>query len=413
MRPQIKLTALRCALLSASLCLTMAARTYSLTVEEPLTVDYVHEHPDEWSVKAERGENGLIKFTVIRNLKEPRYFVAHLAVHHHGKLIAKSDSPAFGKKKGNTFYFSVLEDDLADSKFDLSESVFQDVDDYGVPEPGTIVHQIPLKGFFVASSAEPGPSGAAPKSEQPKSPTASDAGGKKNGSDEQIKRLVKKALKAHGGEDKLKALKAFTIKYRDAKPAGRAGTTEYFAQLPGQFRIEFGREDRADKDIQIILGLGQIHRWKMHADGKIEEVIYGGLDFPQEFWLDKLKFFGPRAVLRLTDPDHRLTLLDDAQINGRAASCIALERSATGVTVSLKMYFDKESGLLVAVEDGILKSTMLFSDYKDFDGIMVADSLREITTGDTLRVKAIVSNKSELLEFKPMDKLDDKLFQEP
>ena len=68
MRPQIRLTAIRCALLFASLCLTMATRTYSLTVEDPLTVDYVREHPDEWSVKVERGENGLIKFTVVRNL---------------------------------------------------------------------------------------------------------------------------------------------------------------------------------------------------------------------------------------------------------------------------------------------------------------------------------------------------------
>ncbi len=413
MRPQIKLTAIRCALLSASLSLTMGARTYSMTVEDPLTFAYVREHPDEWSVKVEHGENGLVQFTVVRNLKEPRYFVAHLAVHHQGKLIVKSDSPAFGKKKGNTFYFALLEEDLADSKFDLSESVFQDVGDYGVPEPGTIIHQFPLKAFFVASVAESEPSGAAPKSEQPKPPATSDASGEKKGSDEQIERLVKRALKAHGGEDKLKALKAFTIKYRDAKPAGRAGTTEYFAQLPGQFRIEFGREDRAEKDIQIILGAGQIHRWKKHADGKIEEVIYGGRDFPQEFWLDKLKLFGPREVLRLTDPDHRLTLVDDAQINGRAASGIALEKSATGVTVSLKMYFDKESGLLVAVADGILKSTTLFSDYKDFDGIMVAGSLREITTGDTLRVKVIVSNKSELVEFKPVDKLDVKLFKEP
>ena len=413
MRPQIKLTAIRCASLSAALCLTMAARTYSLTVEEPLTVDYVREHPDEWSVKVERGENGLIKFTVVRNLKDPRYFVAHLAVHHQGKLIVKSDSPAFGKKQGNTFYFSLLEDDLADSKFHLSESVFQDVGDYGVPEPGTIIHQFPLKAFFAASVAESEPSSAAPKSEQPNSKVATDTGDKKKVSDEQIERLVKKALKAHGGEDKLKALKAFTIKYRDAKPAGRAGTTEYFAQLPGQFRIEFGHEDRADKDIQIILGAGQIHRWKKHADGKIEEVTYGGRDFPQKFWLDKIKFFGPREVLRLTDPDHRLTLLDETQIDGRSVAGIVLAKSAIGVTVSLKMYFDKESGLLVAVEDGILKSTTLFSDYKDFNGIMVAGSLRQITTGDTLRVKAMVSNKSELVEFKPVDKLDDKLFKEP
>jgi hypothetical protein len=265
---------------------------------------------------------------------------------------------------------------------------------------------------IAASLGQPKSGRAAPPNDDLKSPDSAEAGQKKS-SDEQIGQIVKKALKAHGGEDKLKALKAFTIKYRDAKPAGKAGITEYFAQIPDKFRIEFSREDRGDKEIQIILGLESIHRWHKDANGKIAPITLGGRDFPREFWLDKLKFFGPREVLRLTDPDHRLTLLDDAQIDGRAASGIVLKKSATGVTVSLKMYFDKESGRLVAVEDGILKSTTLFSDYKDFDGIMVAGSLREITTGDTLRVKAIVSNKSELVEFKHVDKLDDKLFKEP
>ena len=380
-----------------------------MTIEQPLTVDYVRDHPTEWSITVTRGDEGLVKFTVVRNLQEPRYFVAHLAVQHAGKLIAKSDSPAFGKKQGNTFYFAVAEEDLADSKFELSESAFTDFGDHAVPEPGTIIHQIPLKAFFAASMSEP-ESGAVPD-KKPADQSSSQAAKNKLAANA-LNDLIEKALTAHGGKDKLKALQAFTLKLRDDKPAGSAGVTEYSAQLPDKLRIDFSREDRGDKEIQIILGLGSIHRWHKSADGKIVPISLGGRDLQSEYWLDYLKYLGPRAVLRLVDPEQRLTLLDDAPIEGRPAACVGVAMSAPGVTVSLKMYFDKESGLLIAQEDAIQKFTTLFRDYKSFNGIMVAGTIVEIRTADVGR-RAVISSKFKLAEFKPVDKFDAKLFEQP
>ena len=122
--------------------------TLGLTVETQVTVAYVRENPKEWSVKVSRKDNGLIQFTIVRTLSEPRYLVAHLAVHHAGKVIAESDTPTVGHKHDNTFYFAILPEDLEESKFDLSESGFSISGGQVIPIVGSIIHQFRLGEFF-------------------------------------------------------------------------------------------------------------------------------------------------------------------------------------------------------------------------------------------------------------------------
>ena len=56
--------------------------------------------------------------------------------------MATSDTPSFGKKRGNTFYFSLAAEDIADSKFDLSDGDVDGSSDDAIPMPGlTIIHQ--------------------------------------------------------------------------------------------------------------------------------------------------------------------------------------------------------------------------------------------------------------------------------
>ena len=119
----------------------------ALTIETLVTADYVREHPQEWSVKVSKKENGLIQFTVVRTLSEPRYLVAHLVVRHAGKVVAESDTPAVGSKHDNTFYFAISPEDLAESKFDLSESGFTISGDQVIPIVGSIIHQFKLLEF--------------------------------------------------------------------------------------------------------------------------------------------------------------------------------------------------------------------------------------------------------------------------
>ena len=122
-----------------------------------MTAAYVRENPKEWSVKVSRKDNGLIQFTIVRTLSEPRYLVAHLAVHHAGKVIAESDTPIVGHKEENTFYFALSQEDLAESKFDLSESGFATSGVRVIPIVGSNIHQFALLEFVPKEILNPAP----------------------------------------------------------------------------------------------------------------------------------------------------------------------------------------------------------------------------------------------------------------
>jgi len=138
----------------------LSTSALALTSEEPVTPAYVREHPKEWSVEVTKGKDGLIHFTIKHDLETLKYHVAHLAVYHQGKLMATSDTPSFGKKRGNTFYFSLAAEDIADSKFDLSDGDVHGSGDDAIPSLGlTIIHQFRLLDFVPERLARPATSG--------------------------------------------------------------------------------------------------------------------------------------------------------------------------------------------------------------------------------------------------------------
>ena len=115
------------------------------------------------------------------------------------------------------------------------------------------------------------------------------------------------------------------------------------------------------------------------------------------FWLDYVKFFGPRQVLRLKDADHKVTFLDEeAKIGDRAAVGVQV----TGPHFNHKMYFDKETHLLLK-GFGVNLREVTYGDYKTFDGIPIAQK------EDDGRFMP------EITDFKAVDKLDAKLFEQP
>ncbi len=143
-----------------SSCLVAAVLSSSalaLTITTLVTPAYVREHPKEWSVEVTKGGDGLIHFVIKHDVEKPKYHVAHLAVWHQGKLVATSDTPSFGKRRGNTFYFSLSPEDIGGSKFDLSDSEVSGTGDNAVPVVGTVVHQFRLVDFVPAQMLEPAP----------------------------------------------------------------------------------------------------------------------------------------------------------------------------------------------------------------------------------------------------------------
>lgn len=142
------------------IAVTPATRGFALTTDCDVTLAYVHEHSREWSVKATRKASGLIEFTVVRTLSEPKYLVAHLAVHHAGKLVATSDTPVFAKQEANTFYFSISLEDTAESKFDLSESGLGSTVNgvkMDIPVVGSNLYRFRLLDFVPANVLNPRP----------------------------------------------------------------------------------------------------------------------------------------------------------------------------------------------------------------------------------------------------------------
>jgi RNA polymerase sigma factor (sigma-70 family) len=212
---------------------------------------------------------------------------------------------------------------------------------------------------------------------------------------EKLRVLIAKVLAAHGGEAKLKKLQfTLTVKHSNGE------TQHYFVRPPKSFRWETRYSpprDPTTRRICILLPQGRMWWWKRKKE-KAVPFFYTGIEPPMEYWLDYVKFFGPRRVLRLKDADHKVALLDEeAKISDRAAVGVEV----TGPRFKAKMYFDKRTHLLAKQEGGTYYSPIYFSDYKKFDGIPIARKEKDgyfngVVTG-----------------FRAVAKFDAKLFAQP
>lgn len=138
-------------LLSASaLCLVVSSLALALTIEHKVTPEYVRSHRNEFSVRVIKDKNGLICFTVVLTLKEPRYVVAHLVVRDANRVLAESHTPAFTRNPENTFHFSIAPEYVAASEFTLGVSGFAESGGQAVPLPGTVRYRIRLVEFVPA-----------------------------------------------------------------------------------------------------------------------------------------------------------------------------------------------------------------------------------------------------------------------
>jgi hypothetical protein len=205
--------------------------------------------------------------------------------------------------------------------------------------------------------------------------------------------LIDKALAAHGGEDKLNKLTSFTMTVKHSN----GETQHYFVQPPKNFRWETTHRDRTSKRIVILFPEGR-RWWTKEPNGDAKEFIPTGIEpLRIEGWLDYVKFFGPRQVLRLKDADHKVTLLDEeAKIGDRAAVGVRV----TGPHYNHKMYFDKETHLVLK-SFGVNLREVTYSDYKTFDGIPIAQKEHD------------GHFEPEITDFRAVPKFDAKLFERP
>ena len=230
------------------------------------------------------------------------------------------------------------------------------------------------------------------------------------GKDEKLRVLIDKVLAAHGGEEKLRKLNKFTETVYWIKNGDQVtGTTDKFSvQLPDRYREEWirGLDLSCETHIAILKKDG-MEVWTNHGrGGKFERQKSDGSERRIEYYLDDVKFFGPRRVLRLRDADHRVALLDEVKIDERPAVGIELTKAVPNFKLSLRMFFDKETNLLAKQENVLLSTSIVYTDYKKFDGFPIAQK----ETAESAKDKTFTETKVE--DFRVVEKLDPKLFEQ-
>jgi hypothetical protein len=205
--------------------------------------------------------------------------------------------------------------------------------------------------------------------------------------------LIDKVLAAHGGEDKLNKLTSFTMTVKHSN----GYTNRYFVHPPKNLRWERTHGDQTDKLIVILFPEGR-RWWKKEPNEEPKEFHPTGAERTVEAQIDYVKFFGPRQVLRLKDADHRVNLLDEeAKIGDRAAVGVQV----TGPHYNQKMYFDKETYLLLKGVGSDILREVTYSDYKKFDGIPIPQKEHD------------GHFEPEVTDFRAVEQFDAKLFEQP
>jgi hypothetical protein len=225
----------------------------------------------------------------------------------------------------------------------------------------------------------------------------------------EAKAILDKALKAHGGADKLAKHPAGTAKMKGKVEVNGMSiefTTAFFVQMPGQMKIETEVEVMGNQftHIQVLNG---DKGWTKFMNNTSE--------------LDK------DQVAELKEQQHARAVASLAPLTGKGFTLAVLgemkigDKETVGLQVSHKdrrdvnLYFDKKTGMLVKSEtrskdimggDQEFTFETFFSDFKDYNGVQRPTKL-------VLKRDGKDFGKMELTEYQAHDKLDATTFAKP
>jgi outer membrane lipoprotein-sorting protein len=214
--------------------------------------------------------------------------------------------------------------------------------------------------------------------------------------------VIDKAIKALGGAENLAKLKAETRTDKGTYYGMGAGfpyTGKYAIQYPDKFRMDI-------ENVFLIVVNGD-QGW-IAANGGTENLTKDQLAEHK----DQLYAGWVATLLPLKDKAFTLAALGEVKV---------ADRPAVGVKVShqgqrdIRLFFDKETGLLVKREYQVkaedqggkeVNQEVLLSDYQEAAGLKFPRKV-VVNRDGKLYVEAEVS------DWKPAEKLDDKLFAKP
>jgi hypothetical protein len=222
-----------------------------------------------------------------------------------------------------------------------------------------------------------------------------------------VKAILEKAIKAMGGEANLTKYKAATLKGKgkiNLMGTEIEFTIEAQAQPPKFSRghseadvngMKFERIQVVNGDKGWISMMGNTEDMPEEQLAAEKETLYAG-------WVARL--------VPLKEGAFTLAPLPEIKVG---------DRPAVGIKVSHKdhkdisLYFDKENGLLLKSERRAkdftgqeVKQETFFTDYKAYDGMQHARKQKTKQDGNDFL-------ELEVTEYKPVEKLDEKLFSKP
>jgi hypothetical protein len=228
------------------------------------------------------------------------------------------------------------------------------------------------------------------------------------GDDNDANAVLDKAIKALGGEAKLRQAEAIAWKakgksFRDGSES--AFTNETIAQGLDHLRMEFEEEN----DGNLVKGLTLVNGdkgWRKYGDNARELDGDRLANHKRNMYL----LVVPVTLVPLKGKAFQIEKARDEKVG---------DRPAVGLKVTgpdgkdFTLYFDKESGLPVKLVSKVTglpgqESTeeVIFGDYKDFDGIKKATKIEKKRDGETFL-------EQEIIEFKVLDKVAPETFVQP
>jgi hypothetical protein len=225
---------------------------------------------------------------------------------------------------------------------------------------------------------------------------------------DEARALIERAVQAHGGAEALGRVHAEKVKFKGTLVVqGHTASivVERTLQLPSKFKSVI--EMNSDGDKHTIIHVVNRDKTYVTVDGRSLPVI------PE--LLAEI-----RSGLELERAQHLLPLLEDKSYQLALAEEIKVnERPAAGIRITgrgrkeMRLYFDKEYGLLVRAENRLddgkgkeIRQHFFFGDFKEIGGFKRPTKIRAYRDGKQMM-------EAELLDAKPLEKVDETEFAKP
>lgn len=193
--------------------------------------------------------------------------------------------------------------------------------------------------------------------------------------------IVNRAMRAHGGEDRLANLKVIR---RSSKGAiyvlGKElpSKDDLVLGLPDRLRWELDL-DASGQKVQVTLVINKDKGWRVTGGAAVEVGKDELEDLREEIYVAWVITLAP-----VTNRTFDLAPLPEIQVNGKPATGVGVTHKGHA---DIKLYFDNETNLLAKVERrarevGLpVKKESFLSGYKSFSGIQFPTKVLEYTDG--------------------------------